>query len=424
MRADRVNNVEPLDIVLFNGNDAVGNFISKVQAKHVVPGLKSPFGALWTHAGIIVDYSVLPLPCLSDGRLYIFESVFSGQVLGYVYSRVLPVDHEVKEGGFRLGPQLRDFVKVVEEHPVDIAVCKMEAGQRKRLMDNLPDTQRKLLDFYSYYKNWGYPLNPLPQFAAASPALFNTLVQMRNAVDKLLFQANRQPGDPAADQKVFCSELVAMTLKEVGVDDFVASGITPPEFTPVELNAMPSFRTWFYVRIKETSFIASPDGRAVYPVSVGLANFGPGYDENMQPLFISRARLCDRIVIGMTDGTGVGKFPFHGNKVKVEYEHEMLADLTGMVWVKAKHGRTPEGAIQGGCDEKGMPVYVARAHIVDNAKLKVGARKPPRVLIGGASIEWGGMKVAAHGGEHIVKEDYEVLIDEYYLPKKKKCTII
>ncbi|KAJ3105743.1 hypothetical protein HDU97_007563 [Phlyctochytrium planicorne] len=432
--------VEPLDIVLFNGNDTVGNFISMVEAKHVVPGLKMPFGALWTHSGIIVDKTVLPLPCLEDGRLYIYESVFSGEVLGYVYSKVLPVDHQVKPKGFHLGPQLRDFVHVVEEGPVDIAICKLDPNERKRLMDDWPLTQTILLSFYSKYEKYGYPLNPLPQFAAASPVLFNTLVGMRNAFDKLYSGSSNRSVDGSSpdQQKVFCSELVALLCRDLGLNDFAAGHITPPEFTPLELNAMPSFRTWFYVRIKDVCFLVPPDGRQVNPVTneffaaafpglnapesprwkavepgkLPFIPVAPGYDEQFQPLFVSRVRLGTCVMLGMTDTQGIGKFSFHGNKVRVEYAHEILADMTDLVWVPAKKGKTPPGAFHGGCDDHGNPIFVARAKFVDDALLKVGNRKPPRLLLGGACPEYGGAKFAAHGKEYLMKEDYEVLVHE------------
>ncbi|KAJ3207489.1 hypothetical protein HDU67_007440 [Dinochytrium kinnereticum] len=461
MRGDRHNTVEPLDIVLFNGNDIVGNFISMVEAKHVVPGLKSPFGALWTHAGIIVDKTVLPLECLDDGRLYIYESVFSGEVLGYVYSKVLPVDHKVKPSGFHLGPQLRPFLETVEEAPsVDVAICKLDPAQRKRLMSDLHLTQSLVLSFYEKYQRWGYPLNPLPQFAAASPVLYNTLVGMRNAVDLFMFRGGGKgegergveaSSSSTTDQKVFCSELVALLCRDLGIDDFASGNITPSEFTPVELNAMPSFRNWFYVRVRDVSFLVHPDGRIVNPIAdeffaaafPGLripksprwvpvepsrlppASVAPGFDETQQPLFVSRCRFGTSMILGMTDLRGIGKFAWHGNKISVEYAHEMLVNYEGLVWVKASRGVTPPRAMHAGCDEKGNPIFVARARILDDSKIKIGVRKPPRVLLGGASPQYGGVKVAAHGKEYLVKDDYEVLVEmvETVDDTKQKCSI-
>ena len=45
--------------------------------------------------GIILNKTVLPLDCLEQDKLYIYESIFTGTVLGYTYSRVFPVDHPV-----------------------------------------------------------------------------------------------------------------------------------------------------------------------------------------------------------------------------------------------------------------------------------------------------------------------------------------
>ncbi|KAI8849493.1 hypothetical protein BC829DRAFT_182751 [Chytridium lagenaria] len=300
-------------------------------------------------------------------------------------SKVLPVDHEVPPNGFHLGPQLRNFYDVVQEHPVDVAICKLDPQERRRLMSDPQRIQSILLEFYRKYEKWGYPLNPLPQFAAASPVLFNTLVGMRNAVDVFSKKDRKRDGTESGggEQKVFCSEMVALACRDLGLRDFALGQITPPEFTPVELNAMPSFKTWFYVRIRDVSFLASPDGRNVNPVtdeffaaafpglrvvsnsrwqpvqpgSLPPVTSAPGYDENFQPLFVSRARFGTSVILGMTNSQGIGKFAWHGNKIAVEYTHEMLTDYSGLEWVRARRGVTPKNAVQGGCDEKGNVRY-------------------------------------------------------------------
>ncbi|KAJ3229310.1 hypothetical protein HDU77_001630, partial [Chytriomyces hyalinus] len=75
--------LKPLDAVLFAGNDPVATFIKRITLHEVVPRIDRPFHELWTHAGILVDKTVLPLPFLEDGKMYLYESVFSGTVVGY-----------------------------------------------------------------------------------------------------------------------------------------------------------------------------------------------------------------------------------------------------------------------------------------------------------------------------------------------------
>ncbi|KAJ3176255.1 hypothetical protein HK101_010473 [Irineochytrium annulatum] len=181
--------LKALSIVLFNGNDVVGNFISKVEAQNVVPHMNRPFGALWTHAGILVDRSILPLDCLQEGKLYLYESIFSGKVLGYEYSKVLCVDHEDKHG-FHLGPQIRDFAAVVDEVTSDVAIFPLEPALHGKIMKDIENTRAIMMAFYEKYKTWSYPLNPLAQFAAASPALYNSITTMKFAVEKITETAN------------------------------------------------------------------------------------------------------------------------------------------------------------------------------------------------------------------------------------------
>jgi hypothetical protein len=54
--------LKALDCVLFLGKDPVAKLIKNVTLDSVVPQLTTPFNALWTHAGILVDKSILPLP--------------------------------------------------------------------------------------------------------------------------------------------------------------------------------------------------------------------------------------------------------------------------------------------------------------------------------------------------------------------------
>ncbi|KAJ3280021.1 hypothetical protein HDU76_009318, partial [Blyttiomyces sp. JEL0837] len=56
--------LQPLDLVLFLGRDPVAKFIKKVELEQVVPNLRRPFHNLWTHAGMLIDKSILPLPFL------------------------------------------------------------------------------------------------------------------------------------------------------------------------------------------------------------------------------------------------------------------------------------------------------------------------------------------------------------------------
>ena len=97
----------------------------------------------------------MPLPFLEEGKLYLYESIFSGQVLGYVYSKVLPVDHDVPEGGNHLGPQIRDFEAVCKEVDSDVGISPLNEADRKKVYDILKKNPNFFLDFYNKYHDYG-----------------------------------------------------------------------------------------------------------------------------------------------------------------------------------------------------------------------------------------------------------------------------
>ena len=292
--------IRPLDTVLFKGSDAVASFIAKVEASQVVPHLPndSKWHGLWTHAGIIVDKNVLPLDCLEPNRIYILESIFSGQIMNFTYSKVLPVDHIIK-GGFHLGPQIRDLWQVIDEAKADVGIFQLDPSERERLLGpyGIQETRRRLLAFHREYHSYSYPLNPVPQLAAASPALYKNIKLMKDSFDAFQ-KSNASASNEDKKKKVFCSELVALLYRALEVPGFSkfssstsvpsfssSSSITlasssrntsvtsmqidPAEFTPLELQVMDVFRNQKCVHIKVAGvnllnpYDLTPQGMAV-----------------------------------------------------------------------------------------------------------------------------------------------------------------
>ncbi|KAJ3312706.1 hypothetical protein HDU76_002825, partial [Blyttiomyces sp. JEL0837] len=226
--------LKPFDLVLFKGGDAISTFIQNVSKTQVVHRLDAPFDAVWTHAGILLDHSVLPLDCMEEGKLYIYESVMAGEVAGITYSAVVPVDHQVPKGSFHLGPQLRLFSAVCHETKGDIAVIPLNESLRKKIYAKGSQfITTKLLAFHEKYSKFGYPMNPLEVLASASPSLFNTLNTVKTFTERLM-------NTPPAKQSVFCSELVALLLAELEVEGFyienAAVGSTTPPSVDVVTN--------------------------------------------------------------------------------------------------------------------------------------------------------------------------------------------
>ncbi|KAJ3058842.1 hypothetical protein HDU98_005109, partial [Podochytrium sp. JEL0797] len=222
--------LKPFDTVLFAGNDAVANLISRVSLKEVVPNLKRPFHRLWTHSGILVDSTVLPLKCLQAGKLYLYESVFSGKILGVTYSAVVPVDRWGVNS--YLGPQIRDFEAVVAEAQCDVAICPLSESSRFHMNQVLTDNPRFLLDLYAHYQNFSYPLmNILRVVASANEKLYASLEWWEK--QKARFRRKSEP------RSVFCSQLVATIYKEARLPSFVEED--PRSFSPLELEVVEEF---------------------------------------------------------------------------------------------------------------------------------------------------------------------------------------
>ncbi|KAJ3267891.1 hypothetical protein HDU76_011565, partial [Blyttiomyces sp. JEL0837] len=195
-------------------------------------------------------------------------------------SQVLPVDHPTKKGSYHLGPQVRDFYAVtLESVGTTIGICQMDPTEREKLLSpqNIARTRSIMLEFYNKYKTWGYPLfNPLPALAAASPGLYKNLSGLREFFDKKPNERSRDAGGSGSggnsgnnneSGKVFCSEMVAMLYRDLGVRGF-NEHVKPNEFTPLELEVMDVFGgRVVYARVGESLMLTSSDGRIVAGLS-------------------------------------------------------------------------------------------------------------------------------------------------------------
>ncbi|KAJ3216943.1 hypothetical protein HDU67_008762 [Dinochytrium kinnereticum] len=418
--------LQPLDLVLFNGKDPVASFIRKVQRNQVVPHLDRPFHALWTHAGILVDKTILPLDCLEPNKLYLYESIFSGEVAGYVYSKVLPLDHAVKQGSFHLGPQVRDFAAVVEEADSDVAICPLSTTERKRIMKHLDEDPMAFMNLYEKYKTFGYPLAILPQLAAANDALFKQLDDVRSFMASTFNLQQKK----AESKEVFCSELVAILYRAFSIDSFTK--LDPGKFTPLEVEVAPEFEGKCYY-VKENKKVLLKDSQKVpteclttryhnmvrsftnpeqwvkvtpgspFPDNAEAA----GQDIDGKPLYIARAKIGAAVHVGKTMvEPRVAFIPYDGNEMNIRYEHEVLVSLKNMAWVAAKDGEIPPNAIAAGFEEDGDTLHIARGEVSKGGFMNFGAKKS--VVPGKISKDMGGANLPFNGKEVKVK-NYEVL---------------
>ncbi|KAJ3288523.1 hypothetical protein HDU79_004797 [Rhizoclosmatium sp. JEL0117] len=425
--------VKPLDAVLFAGSDPVANLIKRIELHEVVPRLHSPFHELWTHAGILVDKTVLPLDCMEDGKMYIFESVFSGQVAGYVYSKVLPVDHVVPPHGNHLGPQIRDLYAVVDEGDSDVGICPLTDKERQFMEQKLRENPNLILDIYNKYKDFGYPMtNILSVVASASEGLYNDLKAFNTAASQY-FPHAKEP----KKNTVFCSELVSIVYKEIGHPSFV--NVSPDTFTPLEVQVVPEFGSnVFYAKENKVMLLKSGNKLSTGSFatktqklikSLAVANHwtkmppsggvppnaeSAGYDSDGQKLYIARVKIGSAYVLGkIGERWECPHISYFGREVQINFGHEVLASLEGTYWEEAHGGKVPLMAVKAGIEEDGTYLSIARAvvgesHGVLGVGKKEGSMTPGAVANGwkGASnlvnnIKSATQKVASDVGERI-----------------------
>ncbi|ORY40770.1 hypothetical protein BCR33DRAFT_719294 [Rhizoclosmatium globosum] len=417
--------LQPLDTVLFAGldSDPVSKLIKKITLHEVVPELKTPFHEIWTHAGILVDKTVLPIDCLEDGKIYILESGFSGEILGYVYSKILPVDHKVEQDGCHLGPQIRDFAAVVEETDANVGICPLTPEARSLLQQKLTQNPNFVLDIYNKYKSYSYPLtNPLRVVASASTSLHNDLKE---------YEATTKDVEEK-DETVFCSELVSIIYREIGHPTFVAAN--PDTFSPLELEVAPEFGgRVYYAKEDKTTLLCNNnqcigvDSRVVKVqrlvqglklsnnwVSVGPAGGVPknafkiGKDSDGVQIYAARVKIGAAYVLGKIRADKTCPLvTYLEREVEIHFGHEVLCGVEGSRWVGAEEGEIPANAVVGGVGRDGELIYVARAVVKrEGGFLGIGARDV--WTCGGVAKEWKAIR-APYAEKEVTRDEYEVL---------------
>ncbi|KAI9313328.1 hypothetical protein BDR26DRAFT_933001 [Obelidium mucronatum] len=418
--------LKPLDAVLFAGNDPVANIIKKITLHEVVPRIDKPFHELWTHAGIIVDKTVLPLDCLEEGKLYLYESVFSGTVAGYVYSKVLPVDHPTKVGSFHLGPQIRDFAAVVNEGDSDVGICPLSPDARAFLEQRLKENPNLILDLYNKYKDFGYPItNILPVVASASKSLYEDLQYWSKLT------SNFFPGQEEPKTVVFCSELVSIIYKEIGHSTFKEA--SPDTFTPLAVEVVPEFGSIvYYAKEDKVLLLQNGDTLSANPEDTRAQKLiksmrlqdhwidmppGGGVPPNAQKagedvdgveLYVARVKIGSAFRLGKIRATDkVPYVNYFGREVQINYGHEVLASLADTEWVAAENGEVPENAVAAGVEEDGNLFYIARAPVGKETFLGFETHKGG-YAVGGVAPHLGCARVP-FDGEEVKAEKYQVL---------------
>lgn len=195
--------IKPLDLIAFRGDDTASMVVYKHEEWR--QRAKRNNGYIFTHVGIIVTTDVMDHPLMEQGRLYIFESTFSQTGVRDIYGK-LP-----------FGVQIRDLETVINDYDksneTSIAWCPLlrnpcSREDVKTIMNHLYETTKG--------KTWDANCWSL------GSALFPFLRPCRCCAEHLFL----------TQDWLFCSELVAMVYKELGV---LPNNVNPKDVVPDDL---------------------------------------------------------------------------------------------------------------------------------------------------------------------------------------------
>ncbi len=219
----------PLDLLLFKGGDLFSTTIRFIEE------LTTGYGD-YSHVGIIVTKDILPnVGGLEDGKLYVWESTMSHSLGGMTDG--VP---NVETGKGRLGAQIRDFKEVLKSYTqsegTEVAWCKLIDNPWNPIDENLSLLAKRrkklakvMMKCHRDYGNKVYELNVLSLLASVIPCL-------RPARDTVEWDEDEEDQD-----FVFCSELVALIYRRLGVlgKEFDPSNVVPVDFLGCDADGMP-----------------------------------------------------------------------------------------------------------------------------------------------------------------------------------------
>ena len=207
--------MNPLDLVFFKGNDFISRTVSGIE---IVGTGSNQF----THVGIIINDELLDIPQLVSGELYLLESTVDQAGSGDIVT------------GRKIGVQIRHLTEVVNSYKAEpncsVAWCKLTGNP---IFSNKVETIAKFKKLYKKYGNAFYNMNILDLLAAAIPCfekprnLFDTITHETKEIINNFHHFD-------TEQWVFCSQLVAIIYKDLGL----LTG-NPEDFSPVELLSLP-----------------------------------------------------------------------------------------------------------------------------------------------------------------------------------------
>lgn len=198
------NNIKPLDLILFCGDDPVSHTIQRLSGR-----MLGPEAAKYSHCGVIVSRDVLDIEELVPGKLYIFESTMSGRLTDGVKN--------IHNRAF-LGCQIRPFDEVVEAYDRPPGTSLNWCRLINNPISTLPNAKELMKECYQEYDGLVYEVNLFQLFAAMIPIL---------RFCRFNFCQNRF---------MFCSELAANIYKKFGIFAGNPTNVVPADFAVQDMD--------------------------------------------------------------------------------------------------------------------------------------------------------------------------------------------
>lgn len=207
---DLLRRVQPLDLLLFRGTDAVSGTISRLQKCRLGDGQ-------YTHVGIVVTHDLWPHPNLLPGQLYVWESTMSLSCCGLT-DGVPDVEHN--RG--RFGVQIRDLRSVVTHYSGDVAWAPL-------LNNPFADTEMRSFvceEFRKFQTQYGDAT-----YDASFVELLSALLPFLRWIRNWSRCCRTCGGCRKETEWIFCSEGVAMIYQSIGV---IEAKYTPRDVVPMD----------------------------------------------------------------------------------------------------------------------------------------------------------------------------------------------
>jgi hypothetical protein len=215
---DYKHNIRPLDLVMFRGGDSVSDFIrfleksknKNISKSEIIYDLECN---AFSHVGIVVNSEILTDPRLEVGKLYIWESTMSGKLTDGIYN--------IEEKSY-LGVQLRSLDDVVRAYISDtnsrIAFCHIKDGILNQYKNEYSALLiQRFTNLFIRYNGIRYDAN----LYSLSSSIFPCLRGSRDKVEEIL----------NSEEWLFCSELVAIIYKELGL---IPNTVNPKNVVPMD----------------------------------------------------------------------------------------------------------------------------------------------------------------------------------------------